>query len=455
MFKRDVIADMGKNPFCDKIWNRAPNKVCLQNLFSTRLRDALPDMRSFNKASSEMEQDFIIGHLAGLRQQIQFSEDAINSIRDMTHDSMPPNGSLEYYDAIHTTQRLCGLLPLQVNLYADISASRHTKTSSFLQTPFECDSNEWTIDPMSKLNKAVLLLCANNCIDRGIGKTLTVQVLFTIIMKDNVEKHISKVHLKSNRIGSCDATYEDMSFNTEDREKYENARIDISPAYPFGNWIDDKSITPLSGVTKSVYGTHKIPCRIYTAVKLALQSIGIECEHNQIVSTQPNGYTMCNIAAMFNSHFNLTESDRFAIIQCFKFHEDMNRIARGPVSSNRCDQRSYVLLFRLYDIYLYANHRDLFEQAKRFCEANETTDDDPLRNIVCKYCNQSDNPCKWSNCFHPKCSTAYHIDYCYPLSRHDTGLVINTNWFCHQQCFDECEKLHKIMMTWMSKKKMW
>jgi hypothetical protein len=48
-----------------------------------------------------------------------------------------------------------------------------------------------------------------------------------------------------------------------------------------------------------------------------------------------------------------------------------------------------------------------------------------------------------------------HIDYCYPLSRHDTGLVINTNWFCQQQCFDECEKLHKIIMTWMSKKKMW
>jgi hypothetical protein len=154
---------------------------------------------------------------------------------------------------------------------------------------------------------------------------------------------------------------------------------------------------------------------------------------------------MCNIVAMFNSHFNLTERDRFAIIQCFKYHEDMTKIRKLPVTSNQSDKRSYVLLFKLYDIYLYA--RDLFEREKIFCEANETTDDDPLRNIVCKYCNQSDNPCQWNNSFHPKCSTAFHIDYCYPLSRHDTVLVINSNCFCQQQCFDECEKLHMIIMT--------
>jgi hypothetical protein len=307
--------------------------------------------------------------------------------------------------------------------------------------PFECDIELWNIDPMTDLDQYLLRLCSTKV--RTSKKAATIHVLFAMRLRnkdssleENIEKHIVKIHLRySVSSGDCYAEYEDMACTSAQREMMEKGRIDIKKNS--FDWVADKDTPlPAHGVSRSVYGENKIPCRIFRAVQEVLNAVDITVEHNQDIANQPDDVAACNIAALFMSLFPILmlNDQFFQVIQCFKIHKDL---VVGLGSSKRENTQVKLLILQLFDIYLFKTYgHNLYIQAKKFCEVNEMTNDDPLRNAVCNYCNQSDNPDKRYDCENAQCSVAFHVDYCHE-NANKPGYHLedgDDEWFCSQQC---------------------
>jgi hypothetical protein len=325
--------------------------------------------------------------------------------------------------------------------YETMQPTKKKGPKSIYGQPFECDKAKWQIEPMTDLDRHILQLCSMKV--KTSRKDLTIHFIFSMrlhnknkLLEENIEKHIVKIHLRySADDDNCYALYEDMAFTTKQRLISERARIDITKRS--FRWIPDKNTKEKSDVVGHVYGCNNIPCRIFEAVQQRLQAVDVKVEHNQDIGVQPALVPTCNIAALLTSIFpNLLTSDNwFCVIQCFKFHRDL-QTKLG--TSNNENTAVLLLLLQLLDLYMFNTYGGTtYVDAKNFCDVNETKTDDPLHNAVCNYCKQSDNPDKWYDCENSQCGVAYHKLYCYEKAEkkgYFSGNDDDDEWFCSEQC---------------------
>jgi hypothetical protein len=173
---------------------------------------------------------------------------------------------------------------------------------------------------------------------------------------------------------------------------------------------------------------------MFNAVLNIMDQYSVTVTDTDTVAIQPFLKAFCNLAYMMMGELDMSNSYMLDVFQAFKFHLDFTPTDADIQSASIIEDRSIVVLvYRLYDYYLFHTYKEIYEDAKQFCETNETNEDDTLGNSCCLICHQSDSPQSSFQCSSEICNVIYHYE-CY---NHDRGgFDLNIEWFCTKTCFD-------------------
>jgi hypothetical protein len=404
----------------------------LEKIFEIGLNDnVVADFKSYQKDLNGTEQDFIAVKLIGC---VEMEEAMVCSMRECSK-----NSTLEYtHEWFTSSYIISGMKGHQlgyVHIYVDYSLIPNVARSKDVTNILKLSNSEMYSDvptvSMTPCDSMLLRFYVDTV--RTLKKVVVIPVCYYLkfsaanVFPLRFEKHTVKVVLDLDDNGAVVAHYTDQACCASKREMFHKQTLLLSRGRTFILKADDKESSMPSWASGD--GCVALPMRnvffyrCRDVLESALCDYGVSpLQQTQVRELQPWKVEYCATAFLATMHLGIGDIEIERIKLKFGEHPKLSR-NQLKGEENRSAQLTFL---NMYELWLFCNYRDLFEEASVYSKTNSITFHDEISYGVCRICKQGDTPEAIMVCEEPDCIEYAHC-FCISSAKTDVGEEM---WWC-------------------------